>query len=102
MYFSFGTINIWPTRDEIDKTMPDFKAKYPKTRVILDSTELKWQMPSSLLLNSRLFRSYKNHTTVKGLVGIAPSGAITFLRELYRGSISDRDCGKVWNPGLDF
>ena len=92
MYLRFGTINIWPTRDEIDKTMPDdFKAKYPKTRVILDCTELKCQMPSSLLLNSRLFSSYKNHTTVKGLVGIAPSGAITFLSELYSGSISDRE-----------
>ena len=68
MYLRFGTISIWPTRDEIDKTMPkDFKAKYPKTRVILNCTELKCQMPSSLLLDSRLFSSYKNHTTVKGL-----------------------------------
>ena len=92
MYLRFGTINIWPTRDEIDKTMSeDFKAKYPKTRVILDCTELKCQMPSSLLLNSRLFSSYKNHTTVKGLVGIAPSGAITFLSQLYSGCISDRE-----------
>ena len=46
MHLRFGTINIWPTRDEIDKTMPeDFKAKYPTTRVILDCTELKCQMP---------------------------------------------------------
>ena len=92
MYLRFGTINIWPTRDDIDKTMPeDFKAKYPKTRVILDCTEFKCQMPSSLLLNTRLFSSYKNHTTVKGVVGIAPSGAITFLIQLYTGSISDRE-----------
>jgi len=69
----------------------DFKAKYPKTRVILDCTELKCQMPSNLLLNSRLFSSYKNHTTVKGLVGIAPSGAITFLSQLHSGCISDRE-----------
>ena len=48
-------------------------------------------MPSSLSLNSRLFSSYKNHTTVKGLVGIAPSGAITFLSQLYSGNISDRE-----------
>ena len=48
-------------------------------------------MPSSLLLNSRLFSSYKNHTTVKGLIGIAPSGAITFTSQLYTGSISDRE-----------
>ena len=92
MFLRFGIINIWPSREEVDKTMPeDFKVKYPKTRVILDCTEIKCQMPSSLLLNSRLFSSYKNHTTVKGLIGIAPSGAITFTSELYTGSISDRE-----------
>ena len=48
-------------------------------------------MPSSLSLNTRLFSSCKNHTTVKGLVGISPSGAITFLSQLYTGSISDRE-----------
>ena len=92
MYLRFGTINLWPTRDDIVKTMSeDFKVKYPKTRVILDCTEFKCQMPSSLLLNTRLFSSYKNHTTLKGLVGISPSGAITFLSQLYSGSISDRE-----------
>lgn len=92
MFLRFGIINIWPSREEVDKTMPeDFKVKYPKTRVILDCTEIKCQMPSSLLLNSRLFSSYKNHTTVKGLIGIAPSGAITFTSQLYTGSISDRE-----------
>ena len=73
----------------------DFKSKYPKTRVILDCTEIKCQMPSSLLLNSRLFSSYKNHTTLKGLIGIAPSGAITFISELYAGSISDREIVEI-------
>lgn len=45
-------------------------------------------MPSSLLLNSELFSSYKSHVTLKELVGIAPSGAITFISQLYDGSIS--------------
>ena len=59
MFFRFGNINIWPSREEINKTMPeDFKVKYPNLRVILDCTEIKCQMPSSLLLNSRLFSSY--------------------------------------------
>ena len=48
-------------------------------------------MPSSLLLNSELFSSYKNHVTFKALVGIAPSGAVTFISQLYTGSISDRE-----------
>ncbi|CAH3117580.1 unnamed protein product, partial [Porites lobata] len=72
--------------------MPDsFKEKYSCTRVIIDCTEIRCQMPSSLLLNSKLFSSYKNHVTLKGLVGIAPSGAITFISQLCSGSISDHE-----------
>ena len=60
-------------------------------RVIIDCTEIKCEMPSSLLLNTELFSSYKNHTTLKGLIGIAPNGAVTFISQLYTGSISDRE-----------
>ena len=72
--------------------MPDsFKDKYSSTRVIIDRAEIRCKMPCSLLLNSELFSSYKNHVTLKGLVGIAPSGGITFFSQLYSGSISDRE-----------
>lgn len=57
----------------------DFKEKFPSTPVIIDFTEAFCEMPSSLLLNSELFSSFKNHVTLKGLVGIAPSGGITFV-----------------------
>lgn len=50
--------------------------------------EVCCEIPSSLLLNSELFSSYKNHVTLKELVGIAPSGAISFISQLYNGSIS--------------
>lgn len=92
MFLKFGQVNICPSRSLVDQTMPAiFKEKYPKTRVIIDCTEIRCEMPSSLLLNSELFSSYKNHVTFKGLVGIAPSGAITFVSQLYTGSISDRE-----------
>ncbi|XP_078377811.1 uncharacterized protein LOC144660965 [Oculina patagonica] len=92
MYFKFGQINIWLSRKLVDATMPEsFKIKYKSTRVIIDCTEVKCQMPSSLQLNGELFSSYKNHTTLKGLVGISPGGAVTFISQLYTGSISDRE-----------
>ena len=31
------------------------------------------------------------HTTLKGLFGISPGGAITFISQLYTGSVSDRE-----------
>ena len=92
MYLKFAQINIWPSREAVTKTMPEvFKDKYPSTRVIIDCTEIKCEMPSSILLNTELFSSYKNHTTLKGLIGIAPNGAVTFISHLYTGSISDRE-----------
>ena len=92
MYLRLGQINIWPSRTAIDKTMPeDFKKKYSSTRVIIDCTEVRCQMPSSLQLNGELFSNYKHRTTLKGLIGISPGGAITFISQLYTGSISDRE-----------
>ena len=92
MYLKFGQINIWSTKDVVLQTMPEsFKQSYPTTRIIIDCTEIRVEMPSSLLVNTELFSSYKNHQTFKALVGIAPSGAITFISELYTGNISDQE-----------
>ena len=92
MYLRFGQLNTWPSRKVVDDTMPqDFRSKYPNTRAIIGCTEIKCQMPSSLLLSSELFSTYKNHTTLKGLVAISPAGHISFISQLYTGSISDRE-----------
>ena len=48
-------------------------------------------MPSSLLLNSELFSSYTNHTTLKELVGITPVGEFSFISHLYTRLISHRE-----------
>ena len=72
--------------------MPEnFKELYPQTRVILDCTEIFVQTPSALLLQSQLYSSYKSNTTLKGLIGIAPHGAVTFVSSLYTGGISDKE-----------
>ena len=49
---------------------------------------------------------YKSHVTYKGLLGIAPSGGITFISQLYDGSISGKEIvqrsgildKKFWQP----
>lgn len=92
MYLKFVQINMWPSRTVIDNTMPEaFKAKYSPTRVIIDCTEVRCQMPSSLQLNGELFSNYKNHTTPEGLISISPGSAMVFVSELYTGSISVRE-----------
>jgi hypothetical protein len=90
LYFVLGSIPIWPSRQQVDDNMPQcFKKVYPKTRVILDCTEIKTQAPSSLLLSSQFYSNYKSSHTVKALIGIAPNGAITFVSSLFTGCMSD-------------
>ena len=92
LYTMLGQVPIWPTTAQIKNSMPEcFKTIYPKTRVILDCTEIKVQRPSSKVLNSEFYSTYKSHTTLKCLVGIAPHGSVTFVSSLYQGSISDKE-----------
>lgn len=82
----------WPARDIVDSTMPkEFKRKYSKTRVIIDATEIRCEASSSLVLQSGTYLSYKSANTFKGLIGISPNGLVSFVSDLYMGSISDRE-----------
>ena len=78
------------------KYMPEaFKKDYPNTRIIIDTTEFSIERPSSLVSRASTFSSYKNRNTIKVLIGITPSGAISFVSQAYEGSISDRQLFEV-------
>ena len=63
MYLKLGQVNIWPARGEVNETMPEgFKQKCSSTRVIIDCTEVRCQMPSSLHLNGELYLVTTNIT----------------------------------------
>lgn len=50
--------------------------------------------PSGLDNQSACYSQYKSHNTMKGLIGITPSGVISFVKDLYTGSISDLEIVK--------
>lgn len=90
LYFILGSIPIWLSKNQINMLMPRcFRNEYINTRVIIDCTEIRTQSPSSLVLKSQMYSTYKSANTLKALVGIAPHGAVTFVSSLYTGSISD-------------
>ena len=92
IYLRLGSLNIWPSKEMVQQSMPQsFRDSYPSTRVIIDASEIKVEMPSSLVLQSQTYSNYKSTNTLKGLVGISPAGHITFISQLYTGSISDRE-----------
>ena len=61
--------------------------------MILDATEFKIQTPSSLR-QSQVFSQYKSTTPAKALLGIEPSGSVTFVSQLYTGGISGNEITK--------
>ena len=83
LFVKFKEVPIWPCWELVDKYMPAcFRTMYPKTRCIIDAMEIfnKTNCPA--------VSSYKNHNTLKALIGITPSGVISFILDLYSGSIS--------------
>jgi len=66
------------------------KAGYSKCRVILDCFEVFIERPKSLTNQACTWSDYKHHNTIKFLVGISPTGFITFLSDCYGGRASDK------------
>ena len=90
---------IWPSKESIIQNSPNIfaQAGYRGVRVIIDCTEIFIQCPSNIVLQCITFSNYKSHHTAKALIGITPSGAVSFVSDLYVGSVTDkditRDCG---------
>ena len=91
LYHSFKAIERFPPWNVVRKYMPEvFKKEYPNTRIIIDATEFFIERPSSLLNQACTFSNYKNRNTVKVLIGVTPSGAISYVSQSFEGSISDK------------
>ena len=83
LHTQLRSLSIWATRDTVNDTMPKcFRNVYPKTRVILDCTEIFIEVPSSYRSQAATFSCYKHRNTANGLVGIAP--------DLFTGRCSDK------------
>lgn len=96
LYSHLKEINWTPLVEQVAATLPTaFRDKYPTTFSILDASELFVQTPSDLFLQSSSWSNYKHHNTAKFLIGCTPNGAVSFVSELYVGSISDVELTKV-------
>lgn len=83
---------VWLPRESIRDNLPEVfvKAGYSKCRVILDCAEVFIERPKSLLNQACTWSDYKHHNTLKFLIGISPTGFISFLSNCYGGRSSDK------------
>ena len=83
---------VWLPREAIRDHLPNsfIKTKHSKCRVILDCSEIFIERSKSLSSQAATWSDYKHHNTIKFLIGISPSGFITFLSDCYGGRASDK------------
>ncbi|KXJ07236.1 hypothetical protein AC249_AIPGENE18902 [Exaiptasia diaphana] len=92
LYVVLRSFPCWSTRQKIKEHLPEaFKGRFESITYIIDCTEIKVEKPLCLEAQSELYSEYKSHNTYKELVGISPNAWVTFVSQLYGGSISDRE-----------
>ena len=98
LYQELHEIEQFLSKDQVAGTLPfSLRDRYPTTVSIRDASEVFIQTPSDLMLQSTAWSNYKHHNTMKFLVACTPNGSISFILQVYLGSISDRvltqNCG---------
>ena len=76
---------------QVRRHLPKSFAQFPRTRVLMDCTEMKIQKPTRPFIQKVTWRNYKRSKTFRLLVGISPTGAFTFVSKLWSGGVSDRN-----------
>jgi len=82
----------WLPKESILENMPKVyrKAGHNKLRVIIDCSEVFIERAKALDTQAATWSDYKSHNTFKFLIGISPTGFITFLSDCYGGRASDK------------
>ncbi|GBN70389.1 hypothetical protein AVEN_55136-1 [Araneus ventricosus] len=92
LYEKLKLLHIFSSKSKVVESMPrQFYSENRDCRVIVDCNEFPIQKPNSPAEQQMTFSFYKNTNTLKGMIGIMPSGTISFISPLYCGSISYKE-----------
>ena len=91
MYREFKQLIAWPERERLRANLPKcFKGTFSSVVCIIDCFEIFIERPQSLQARAATFSNYKKHNTVKFLIGISPTGSISFISKARGGRVSDK------------
>ena len=81
----------WPDKESVRRNLPDvFRETYRKCRVIIDCCEVFIERARNLTVRASTWSNYKHNNTIKFLVAITPTGAVSFVSKAFGGRTSDK------------
>ena len=78
------------SRESIDANIPRHFIRYRMVKYILDCTEIPVCSVKCICCRTQMFLYYKSRLTLKLLLGVSPSGLITYVSPLYGSKASDK------------
>ena len=82
---------VWPEREALRKNLPSSFKKFKNCVYIIDCTEVFIERPFNLNARAQTLSNYQSRNTIKYLVGITPSGAVSFLFGGWSGKASNKE-----------
>ena len=80
---------MFPTRDQMQGSLPEVFKTMKNIRCIVDCTEFRVEMPRDYAQQGNTYSSYKHSNTFKCLIAFTPNGGACFVSDLFEGDIDD-------------
>lgn len=79
-----------PSRDKNKLSAPSSFSQFGSCRIVIDCTDIEVAAPGLMSQQNATYSSYRGMNSFKVIVGVAPNAVITYVSNLYPGSISDK------------
>lgn len=90
LYSTLEGLVCWPETDVCQLPEVFQNEVFRRVKCVIDCTEIFIERPSNLKARAQTYSNYKRHNTIKILVGVSPTGCVTFLSTCWGGRVSDR------------
>ena len=79
-----------PSRDKNKMCSTSSFTQYSSCKIIINCTDIEIAAPKLMSQQSQTYSTYRGMNSFKVIIGVAPNAVITYVSDLYPGSVSDK------------